>query len=75
MAGMAANPAASMIPGDAMQHELPDTPAPAADLPTAEIITYAQFLSARSRRALDQARAGNTGVSDYPWAYTFEPRP
>lgn len=58
-----------------MQDELPDTPAPAADLPTAEIITYAQFLSARSRRALDQVRAGDPRVSDYPWAYTFEPRP
>ncbi|MES2343703.1 MAG: hypothetical protein V4597_18705 [Pseudomonadota bacterium] len=56
-----------------MQHELPDTPVPAADLPTAEIITYAQFLSARSRRALDQARAGDASVSDYPWAYTFDP--
>lgn len=58
-----------------MQQELPDTSVPAADLPTAEIITYAQFLSARSRRALDQAWAGDPRVSDYPWAYTFEPRP
>ena len=59
-----------------MRYEHPHIPTPAATEPqsSAEIITYAQFLSARSRRALDQARAGESfPASDYPWAYTFDP--
>lgn len=44
-----------------------------AQAPTAEIITYAQFLSAKARRDLLRVTSGETPTRGYPWAYLFEP--
>ena len=56
-----------------MQYEVPD-PIPAeAGLPSADIITYAQFLSAKTRRDLERVASGETPPHGYPWAYTFAP--
>lgn len=54
-----------------MQTEAPEIKP--ADLPTAEIITYAQFLSARARRDLARVASGETPPHGYPWAYPFQP--
>ncbi|HQT53294.1 MAG: hypothetical protein Q8N10_01195 [Phenylobacterium sp.] len=56
-----------------MQTEAPDTNPAEALEPTAEIITYAQFLSAKARRDLDRIAAGEPAPHGYPWAYLFEP--
>lgn len=53
-----------------MQDELP---AKAADQPTAQIITYAQFLSAKARRDLARVASGETPPHGYPWAQLFQP--
>ena len=48
-------------------------PPPRDDLPTGEIVTYAQFLSAKARRDLLKVTSGETPPRGYPWAYLFEP--
>lgn len=58
-----------------MQTKVPDTIPAEAGLPTADIITYAQFLSAKARRDLERVASGETQPRGYPWAYTFEPPP
>ena len=56
-----------------MQTEAPDTAPAEAHEPTAEIITYAQFLSAKARRDLERIASGQTPPHGYPWAYLFQP--
>ncbi|MDO8323113.1 MAG: hypothetical protein Q7T23_09215 [Phenylobacterium sp.] len=56
-----------------MLTEVPDTTPAEALEPSAEIITYAQFLSAKARRDLDRIAAGETAPHGYPWAHLFEP--
>jgi len=56
-----------------MQDEVPDTKPADAGQATAQIITYAQFLSAKARRDLDRIEAGETPPPGYPWAHLFEP--
>ena len=56
-----------------MLTEVPDTTPAEALEPSAEIITYAQFLSAKARRDLERVASGETQPRGYPWAYTFEP--
>lgn len=56
-----------------MQYEVPDTTPAQGERPTAQIITYAQFLSAKARRDLERIAAGQTPPQGYPWAYTFQP--
>ncbi|MBR7619540.1 hypothetical protein JKL49_09090 [Phenylobacterium sp. 20VBR1] len=56
-----------------MQTEVPDTNPAEADLPTAEMITYAQFLSAKARRDLLRVASGEAPPHGYPWAYLFQP--
>ena len=56
-----------------MQDEVPNpTPAEAGQA-AAQIIPYAQFLSAKARRDLDRITAGAPAPHGYPWAYLFEP--
>jgi hypothetical protein len=58
-----------------MQDELPIKTAAEAREPTAEIISYAQFLSATARRDLLRVASGEVPPHGYPWAYLFEPPP
>ncbi|WP_340646251.1 hypothetical protein [Phenylobacterium sp.] len=56
-----------------MQTEVPDTTDAEVQEPTAELITYAQFLSAKARRDLARVEAGAAPPHGYPWAYLFQP--
>ncbi len=56
-----------------MQTEVPDTTPDEAGLTTAQVITYAQFLSAKARRDLLRVPSGETPPHGYPWAYLFQP--
>ena len=56
-----------------MQDEVPNTTPADAGQATAQVVTYAQFLSAKARRDLDRIAAGETAPHGYPWAYLFEP--